>query len=255
MTLRLLIIAGVAGCLAPAQPAFEVASIRPTSPGGRGTPIQIATGGRFTAAGASVRSLIKKGYGARDFQISGGPDWVDSERYDIVAKAEHESSVSQDQLKLMLQALLADRFKLVLDRETKEISAYVLTIGKGGPKLKEVTLDDENAGHGVRFGGMGRLRGVMSSMSQLAEALSDMALNGEHIVDRPVLDRTGLTGVYDFSLLWTSQEGQLGALGTSDPSAPSLFTAVQEQLGLKLEARKAPVEMFVIKRVEKPSEN
>jgi uncharacterized protein (TIGR03435 family) len=255
MSLTLLVIFGVAGCLVAAQPAFEVASIRPTPPGGRGTPIQIAPGGRFTAAGVSVRSLIKKAYDARDFQISGGPGWVDSERYDIVAKAEHESSVSQNQLKLMLQAMLADRFKLVLDRETKEISAYVLTIRKGGPKLKEVTLDEENTGQGVRFGGLGRLRGTIASMSQLAEGLSDMALNGEHIVDRPVLDRTGLTGVYDFSLLWTSQDGQLGALGTSDPSAPSLFTAVQEQLGLKLEAQKAPVEMFVIKRVEKPSGN
>ena len=246
-----LIIAGL-----HAQPAFEVASIRPSAPGSRGVSIRIAPGGRLTATNVSVRSLIQKAYGVRTFQLAGGPDWLNFDRYDIVAKA--EGNPSEAQVLRMTQALLADRFKLVIRRETKELAVYLLVPGKSGPKsgpkLKEVKYDEENASRGVRRSGLGRMMGLMASTSQLAEALSDVVLNGEAVVDRPVLDRTGLTGVYDFLLAWTPEDGKFGVEKPPD-SGPSIFTALQEQLGLKLEASKGPVEILLVERVEKPAAN
>jgi len=234
-----------------AQTAFEVASVKPRSPDGRGMNIQIAPGGRFAATNASLRLLLKTAYGMRDFQISGAPAWFDSDRYDIVAKAESEPNVSEARIRLMLQGLLADRFKLELRREKKEMTVYSMVIGKNGSKLKEVKPDGDDMNRGVRLKGIGRVTGVTASTSQLAEALSDIALNGEHIVDRPVIDRTGLTGTYDFTLAWTPEHG--GA--SPELSGPSIFTAVQEQLGLRLVEQKSPVEIFVIDHVAKASVN
>jgi uncharacterized protein (TIGR03435 family) len=231
---------------------FEVASIRPTAPGAQGRGVEYAAGGRFTASGMSLSSLIQEAYGIRGFQISGGPDWVTSGQYSIAAKS--ESDANKDQIRAMLQRLLADRFQLALRRESKEVNVYTLVVGKGGPKLKDVKLDEANTNRGVRFRGLGRIAGVMASMPQLAVLLSDFRMNGVSILDRPVLDRTGLTGVYDFTLEWSAEE-QSSDRTAVNPSASSIFTAVQEQLGLKLEAQKAPVEFFIIDQVAKPTEN
>ncbi len=236
---------------------FEVGSIRPTAPGARGRGVEYAAGGRFTASGMSLSSLIQEAYGIRGFQISGGPDWVRSDLYTITAKA--ESDANKDQVRVMLQRLLADRFKLTLRRESKEVNVYALVVGKGGPKLKEVQLkevqlDEANSNRGVRFRGLGKIAGVMASTTQLAVMLSDIRMNGVSILDRPVLDRTGLTGVYDFTLEWSGEE-QSSDRDAVNPSGSSIFTAVQEQLGLKLETQKAPVEFFIIDQVAKPTEN
>jgi uncharacterized protein (TIGR03435 family) len=240
--------------LAVAPPAFEVASIRPSAPGGRGVSLQIAPGGRFTATNASLRSLIKMAYGVRDFQISGGPGWLNADRFNITSKA--DGNPSEDQVRLMVQTLLANRFKLKVRREMQEFTVYTLVEGKHGPKLKEAKQVEDNSNRGVRVSGPGRLTGLMASTSQLAEVLSDVLLNGVPILDRPVLDRTGLTGSYDFTLTWTPETSPVNAGGaTSDTLGPSIFTAVQQQLGLKLEVQKAPVEVLMIDHAERASEN
>jgi uncharacterized protein (TIGR03435 family) len=235
-----------------AQPAFEVASVRPTAPGSGGRSVDYGAGGRFTASGLPLSVLIQEAYGIRGFQLSGGPDWVRSDAFTINAKA--ETDASEAQIRVMPQELLADRFRLTLHRESKDLSVYLLVIGKNGSKLKEVKLDADTAGPGVRFRGLGRIAGIMATIPQLAAMLSDFRLNGASIVDRPVLDRTGLTGVYDFTLEWGA--GEQSSDGTAvNPAGSSIFTAVQEQLGLKLEAQKMATEFFVIDRAEKPAEN
>jgi uncharacterized protein (TIGR03435 family) len=236
-----------------AQSAFEVASIRPTAPGAPGRSVDYAAGGRFTASGMSLSGLIQEAYAIRGFQISGGQDWARSDLYTIAAKT--ENSATKDQMRVMLQRLLADRFQLTLHRELKEINVYTLTVAKNGPKLKEVKLDEANSNRGVRFRGLGKLAGVMASTSQLAVMLSDIKLNGSSILDRPVLDQTGLTGVYDFSLEWSGEEQSADRSDAPNPSGSSIFTAIQQQLGLKLEVRKAPVEFFTIEQVTRPTEN
>ncbi len=239
--LRSLVLASTPLCLC-AQPAFEVASVRPAGAGG-GAGIEITPGGRFTATHVSLRALLNA-YGVRDFQIAQPPAWFDSQRYDVAAKA--ETDVPEDSIKPMVQNLLTDRFQLKFHRESKEMQAYVLTVSKGG--LKIAPLHTTETGR-VNRKGMGLIAGSKASMAQLAEALSDVALNGRYILDRPVLDRTELSGVYDFTWSWTPEAS------APDLSGPSLFTALQEQLGLKLETRKAQVEILVIDHVEKASAN
>jgi uncharacterized protein (TIGR03435 family) len=246
-------VAGWVSAQAPKKPAFEVASIRPDVFGSHPRSIQYSAGGRFTASNVPLRALIDEAYGLRDFQVSGGPDWVNRDQFNIAAKAEGDAS--KGQVRVMLQTLLAERFQLVLRQESKEVSVYTLTVGKTGPKLKEVKLDEDNATRGMRFGGIGRIAGAMATMPQLVVMLSDIKLNGSAILDRPVLDRTGLTGVYDFKLEWSAEEQSADRATSTNPAGPSIFTAVQEQLGLKLESTKAPVEFFVIEQAAKPTEN
>jgi len=188
----------------------------------------------------------------RVFQVEGGPGWINSDRFDISAKA--GSATTSDQLRRMLRTLLADRFQLALQREMRELNVFALTINRDGPKLKESVSHSSEPERGVRISGIGRLTGIAASSSQLAEALSDVTLNGSSIVNRPVLDKTGLTGLYDFTLSWLPDPGQVGNAAGQGEGA-SIFTALVEQLGLKLEAQKGPVEILVIDHVEKPSEN
>jgi uncharacterized protein (TIGR03435 family) len=243
--IRSLVLASTPLCLC-AQPGFEVASIRPAGPGARGGGIEITPGGRFSATNVSLRALLKFGYGIRDFQIAQPPNWFDSMHYDVLAKAEREGG--EDRMKIMVQSLLTERFELKLHRESKEMPAYVLTVSKNGAKIQSAKTGETGR---VTRKGVGVIAGASASIAQLAEALSDVALNGRYILDRPVLDRTGLSGVYDFVLSWTPEPSG----STPDLSGPSLFTAVQEQLGLKLESQKAQVAIFVIDHVEKASAN
>ena len=227
------------------SPAFEVASVKPNK--FTGVRALRVDPGRLVATRMSLNNLIGEAYSVANFQILGGPSWTNSDVYDVEAKAERSSS--KRQLLLMLQSLLADRFKLTIHRETKEIPVYVLVAGKSGSRLKEVPYDEDMAGKGVRLTGNLQLTGRMAAVSQLAKVLSDTVFNGEHLIDRPVLDRTGMAGVYDFTLSWKADKDRVNSDG------PSVFSAVQEQLGLKLEAHKSPVEMLAIDRAEKPSEN
>ena len=222
---------------------------------------------RLTATGVTLHGLIREAYGVEDDQISGAPNWLNSERYDIEAKA--DKSVADELQKLsfdqrlveyrrMLQALLADRFQLTLHRETKELPVYALIIAKKGPKLQE-THPGDNDPTGMTFG-RGLLKGEGVPIALLVRHLSQQRLG------RPVLDKSGLTGKYDFTLQWTPEEnrapmfkgtrdGGQGPDSPPDSSGPSIFTAIQEQLGLRLESQKGPVEVLVIDHVERPSEN
>lgn len=226
---------------------FEVASVKPSAPERRGPPVtDLAPGGRFTAANASLRVLLRKAFDIRDFQITGEPEWIDSARFDIEARTENGLSIDEKQLKPPLQALLADRFKLLSRMESKELSVYALVAGNRSLRMAKAKTG-ENANGGVRLGGSGRLTGVAASMSQLAEMLSDVRFNGLPLIDRPVINETGLAGSWDFKLTW-APEG-------ADLPESSIFTAVQDQLGLKLESRKSPIRMLIIEHVEKPSGN
>jgi uncharacterized protein (TIGR03435 family) len=228
---------------------FEVASVKPSDPDSRGTHTDFPNG-TFHATGVTAKLCIILAYDIQAFQLEGGPSWIANERYDIVAKvAAGQVKGAHDperivQMRTGLQGLLADRFQLRIHRETKLMPAYVLVAAKSGFKLKE-TPDN---GHGTNVGAdsaRGKLTAQQISMQSLASNLS-------WILNSPVADMTGIKGVFDLKLDWAPEEGA----ATAEPATgPSIFTALQEQLGLKLDKQKAPMEMVVIDRIEKPSEN
>lgn len=188
--------------------------------------------------------IIEPAYEVKEFQLLGRPAWLTSERFDIEARP--GSPVKSDECKMMLQTLLADRFKLALHRETRQMPVYKLVVGKSGPKLHKV---DADAPLGIKTFSTSKAELITrgSSMQQLAGML---AITGE--LENLVVDGTGLDGNYEFTLQWTpaSQAADAATPG------PSLSTALQEQLGLKLEAGKGPVEVLMIDRIErKPTEN
>jgi uncharacterized protein (TIGR03435 family) len=221
-------------------PSFEAASIKPNNSGAAGTDFDSDTG-RISMKNATVRRWIQNAYGVPEAQVLGGPKWVDNSRYDIEAKSAGPAGAAQ--LNLMLQNLLMDRCQLSLHRETRQLSGYALTVAKGGIKAKPSA---PGAGSSTQ-GGRGRIEAAGCSMAKLAVRLSA-------VMKVPVTDLTGTTGGYDFRLDWTPEE-LLAVPQTDVPTGPSIFTALQEQLGLKLESRKVPTEVLVIDRVELPSEN
>ena len=225
------------GQSAPAPPAFEVASVKP-NPSGDHHSSSHTNNGSVIMQNVSLKQIVEMAYDVKDYALS-GPDWLDTERFDISAKP--PSGAPQDQFQPMLQTLLADRFKLTVHRESKVMSAYALVVGKNGPKLHAV----EAGGGSHRNSDGGKLSAQKVSMPQLADFLA------RHL-DRPVVDKTELAGVFDFELRWAPDEGR----STDGASGPSIFTAVQEQLGLKLQTQKLPVEILVIDHAEKvPIEN
>jgi bla regulator protein blaR1 len=232
-----------------AAPKFEVASIKPSDPSVNGFRIQNAPGGRLIASGVTVKFLIQRAYGVREFQIVGAPGWIDTARFDLNAKSDEDGANQPDAMPLRMRALLAERFKLQLSRETREMPVYALVIAKGGPKLKESESGPENS----MSIGRGRITVKGAGTAMLSVQLSQS-------LGRIVHDKTGLAGSYDFKLEWTPEGQPLGPKDGDTPSSidssgPTLFTALQEQLGLKLESTKGPVEVLVIERVEKPTEN
>ena len=241
------------------RPSFDVASVKPSDPDIGKTLVGTQRGGRFVATNASLKMLIGFAYDLRNDQISGGPNWLDSAKYDIEAKADSTTPIppgpaGAPQMRLRAQSLLADRFKLVVHRETREEPVYELTVAKGGSKLKEVA-DRPGQQRGIRSARRGQLAGISAPLPSLMKVLSDE-------LGRAVIDKTGLRGeFYDFTLSWApSVSSDLAGLADapatpSDPSGPSIFTAVQDQLGLKLESRKGPVEILVIDHAEKPDAN
>ena len=199
--------------------------------------------------------LIRAAYGINDYQLPGGPGWIDSERYDIVAKA--PPNTPNNRLGPMLQKLLADRFKLAVYHETRELPVYALIVGKDGPKIHEVDREPKE-GDGDSRKGRGRITAQRVHISELAELLStELGIS--------VIDRTSLKGFYDLKLEWMPDATQprgpgdgIEARVSSPPgekAGPSVFAAVQEQLGLRLISAKGPVETLAIDHVEKPSEN
>ena len=235
-----------AGVAAP--PAFEVASVKPNKSGDRAPWRFAGSRGGITATNVTLQFLITNAYDVRDHQISGGPSWLNSERYDIVAKGTVDNPTPAKN-RQMLKTLLADRFQLRLRRESKELPVYALVVGKNGPKFHEA--DGATPG-GMNYG-RGRITARKASMEDFAKRL-------ESELGRTVVNRTALKGDFAFEMEWIPDTGQpLGLLGPSpapaDTSGPSVFTALQEQLGLKLEPQKGPVEILVIDHAEKPSEN
>ncbi len=235
----------------PGPLTFEVASIKPSDPNRPDTGLH-RSNAKFAATNHTLKRLIAFAYDVELFQISGGPAWVNSEGYDVTAKTPddvaHHKGLDDD--KVMVQALLSDRFKLTLHNESRELPIYALVIGKNGSKLE--IAKPQNGSSDVR--GRGRTQFIFTNvpLSSLVHVLSQR-------LGRPVVDRTGLTAHYDFKLEWspdqTSSDSRDSVSSAPDPAGPTLFTAIQEQLGLRLEAQKGPVQIFVIDHVERPSEN
>ena len=268
-----------------ATPQFEVASVKPNKSGPGPQRIGIQPGGRFTATNIPVRDLISLAYGQPqplpNFQIIGGPGWIASDRFDITAKAEGdlppEAIGPPTQMFLMLRSLLADRFKLVAHEETRDQPIYALRLdradGKLGPNLRPATVDCA-ALRGARRGapppappppgqappcgmmmGPGRIMSGGMPIENLTNALA-------RLVSRVVVDRTGLTGGYEATIEFTPDQSQLppGGLANLPPGVPappvdgpSLFTALKEQLGLRLDSDHAPVRVLVIDSIEPPT--
>jgi uncharacterized protein (TIGR03435 family) len=221
--------------------SFEVASIEPSAPGQAGLRIQIAPGGRFMTDNVTAKQLTGYAYNIRDFQIGGGPSWMGSEHYDIIAKADGDENQGPGAFRLMMRGLLKDRFQFKSHMETKELPVYHLVVGKNGPKLTAST----SANGPMVLGRRGQVTFTKASMAVLCTSLSQE-------LGRKVTDRTGVQGDYDFKLEFTPEKGDAPP---PDTAGPSLFTGIQEQLGLKLEGGKGPVEVLVIDRIEKASEN
>lgn len=270
----LLAICSAAAIGQESAPRFEVASIKPASPDARGNFIRSMPGGRMEVTNMTLKDMMTLAWQVQPFQVEGGPPWISSARYDINAKA--EKAPAQGEMPLMMQALLQDRFGLVIRKETREMPIYAIVLarkdGKLGPKMIEskegscVKYDPQQppptergkapAFCGNMFMGLNRMQAVAAPVSNLPGMMSRM-------LGRTVIDKTGLTGKYDMQMEWTPDETQLGQFqppaGAERPTfaegGPSIFTAFQEQLGLKLEAQKGPVEILVIEKVEKPGEN
>ena len=203
------------------------------------------SGPRVTFSTMGVTGLIEYAYDLKPYEISGGPAWIASERYDIAAKVEGEGTPSKDRVRRMLQTLLTDRFQLKYHRDSREMSVYELVVGKNGPKLKESAPDAENS-----FSMTGKNRLIQITVTK--GTMEQLALQLSSSVEHPVLDKTGLTGQYDYKLVdWAPENG----VPLPDSNAVSIFTAIQEQLGLKLEPQKAPIIAIIIDHVERPSGN
>jgi uncharacterized protein (TIGR03435 family) len=221
-------------------PAFEVASIKPNNSGsGRGT--ETTGPGRVTFVNTNISSLIQQAFGVREFQISGAPGWVASDKYDFTATTGTSKDLSDIELEPYFLSVLAERFHLKYHRETKEMQVYALSIAKTGPKLTVHAGAGDNS-TGINSGPeKTSMQSTNMSMRVLARTLGGR-------LDRMVIDNTGLAAGYDLTLEWAPNP-------SADSTEPSLFTALQEQLGLKLESTKAPVEIIVIDNIERPSEN
>ena len=261
-------------------PSFEVATIKPSDPNNTGGGLGFGND-RFTTSGQTVKVMMKFAYNLNigtDQQISGGPSWIGTTKFDIVAKMDDETIAAlpkmtndqrRERMQLMVRELLADRFKLKVHHESKVLPVYALTVVKNGSKLTPSVEAPRGAvgpdgkpsrsgWHGLQMQGRGQMEGRGASPDMLANVLGFQP----EISGRMVVDKTGLKGTYDFMLKWTP-DTSLGTatspFGTSgapvDSAGPSLFTALREQLGLTLDATKAPVDTIVIDSVEMPSEN
>jgi uncharacterized protein (TIGR03435 family) len=258
---RIFAISVSVGCLLAQSPTplvFEAASVKPSPSGTRFFSMNRLLGGRLRASGATLGDLLMQAYGLESFQVTGGPEWLNSARYDVSATTTADA-VTENQRRQMIQSLLTDRFKVVLHRETKELPIYALTLTKGGSKLMRAdagTCPDPpvltNPCGGFRISNRSLMAGKKVTVAQLAGELS-------FLLGRSVVDQTGLAGIFDIHLEWTPDPNLGRPVNDSEPppsgDGPTIFTAIQEQLGLKLESRKGPTEILVIDHAEKPSPN
>jgi uncharacterized protein (TIGR03435 family) len=234
-----LLLSGVRG-QSPQQ--FKVAVIRPNLAGaGAGTNFNLFAGERLRITNEPVKLLIRSAFQIQNAQIMGGPGWLDTDRYDIKAKTGRPERIEPGQLGPLLQSLLAERFNLKFHRETRELTVYALVVAKEGPKFKAKAEGDVAAMN--THGGPGKSQLIATGLSM--EGLASYVGNR---LGRIVLDKTGLRESYNLTLEWAPDEA-------SDSSMPSLVTALREQLGLRLEPQKSPVEVVAIDSIDKPSEN
>jgi uncharacterized protein (TIGR03435 family) len=229
-------------------PAFEVVSVKPSDPANTHRGISFAPGGRSVKiTNLTVGGIIQRAWDLPWFRVFGGPSWINTQQYDIVAKAPGDTPVPMEQFAKMLQQLLSDRFALKTHLESKEFPVYALVVIKSGHKLQDGVKPGPNLSTS-----RGQVEAQKVPMSMFASAFS-------RYLDRAVVDETGLTGQYDFKLAWTPDETEKaappGENSASDPAGPSLFTAIQNQLGLKLESKKAMLDVLIIDNIEKASEN
>ncbi len=250
--MRLLFTALFAAIIVQGQ-TFEAAAIKINTSGGSRSGMSVDPG-RMKIINSTLKFCVEMAWNVKDFQVSGGNGWMDADRYDIDAVA--ANPFGQEELRKMLRALLADRFGLVVHSEMQDKPSYVLVAGRNGPKLPP-PIDDRSVLFSRTASGDRTLTATSISMARFADALSTA-------LGSIVVDRTGIEGKYDVSFQWTpdSSEPRMSKSGEPLPPVPadvvpgpSIFTALQEKLGLKLEARKVPVEVIVIERASRPSEN
>jgi uncharacterized protein (TIGR03435 family) len=239
---------------ADAPLAFEVATIKLSNPE---TPGKLYTmrGRQMLTINTTLYDLIVFAYDLHQKQIAGAPDWGEMQKFDVTGQPEAPGLPSIVQMRGMIRQLLTDRFKLAFHRDKREMPVYAIVVGPTGHKLTK-NETNPNGLPNLLFRGLGVLPVNNATMAEFAGVLQSA------VMDRPVVDKTGLTGRWDFQIRWTPDESQFGGLGvrvpppTNDPNAPpGIFTAFTEQLGLKLEPTRAPVDVLVIDKVEKPSEN
>jgi uncharacterized protein (TIGR03435 family) len=241
---------------ADANPGFEVATIKPSKPGAQGKGFGFRAG-HFMTLNTDLNDLIAFAYGRHPKQIVGAPDWFGTDLFDIEAKPDAEGRPNQKQMATMVQKLLEERFALKYHHEQRELPVYVISVASGGPKMtKSASADGQMA---FFFRALGDLTVRNQSMDDFAQWMQ----NG--VMDRPVVNQTGLEGKYDFQLKWTPDDSQFAAFrgvgavvppAKDDPAAPpALYTAITEQLGLKMGPGKVPVDVIVIDHAEKPSAN
>ena len=235
---------------ATARLAFEVATVKRNEYSAPFDQRLGAQNGRFRGLNITLKDLISWAYGLKDYQVSGGPSWIQSERYDVHATT--GGIATQSDVRQMLQGLLADRFKLKLHDSTKEMSGFVLSVTPSGPKLKPPTPTARPYQFSTRgdVPGTNVLRGTNVPIGRLVSFVSDR-------VGSPIDDKTNLTGVYDYILTWSPSFDELDALnvaiaGAGDPAGPSLVTALREQLGLQLERVKTSIQILVVDESQRP---
>jgi uncharacterized protein (TIGR03435 family) len=241
---------------ADAVPKFDVITVKPTGPNVQGKGFTVR-GRHVMTINTNLSDLISFAYSLHARQIINAPEWFTTDSFDLDGIPDVEGRPSAQQMRILLQSALTDRFKLTFHHDKKELSVYALEIGKGGPKLTE-TIHQPGDPRNFLFRKLGALMVTNSTMQDFCNGMQGA------VMDKPVVDHTGLTARYDFNLNWTPDESQFSGMGvkvptptaTEDPNAPpSLSTAMQEQLGLKFEAVKSLAEVFVIDHVEKPAAN
>ena len=250
---------------ADADPNFEVATIKPNNSNATSMQALFIRGRNFLTRASSLGDLISFAYEVQAKQIVNAPEWLDKDRYDIDATIEQEGIPNPEQVRAMIRKLLTERFKLTFQHDQREMSAYVLTVGKEGSKLKPTQLNGQLPGIGMRPGTGGITlmirNGKINDFTGFLQGL---------VLDRPVVDKTGLTGRHDFECTFSPDESQFnghppqfprqgdnnnGSNDTAAPAAPSLYDAMQQELGLKMSAEKTAVDVIAIDHVEKPSAN
>jgi uncharacterized protein (TIGR03435 family) len=240
---------------ADAIPKFDVVTVKPSDPNRPGKLFTIR-GRHVMTINTTLNDIITFAYGLHVKQIVGAPAWFSTDKFDIDGVPDVEGQPNSKQFKLLFQSVLTDRFKLTFHHDQKELSVYALTVGKSGPKMTETIHKPTDPVNFLFRGKPGTLMVTNATMKDFCDGMQSA------VMDKPVVDHTGLTARYDFNLNWTPDESQFESMGgfkppaTEDPNAPpALSTAMQEQLGLKFDATKAPAPVFVIDHVEKPSAN